>query len=665
MKNKDVVKLYAAYQSGCLGNNILDTYFAFFANVILENKLETVDEKAVQEKIKKKYKIDLPLSFIRQVLGIGITNGSIIDDRGVYLVKRDVLMQYQFSGTDFDSMWTNLIKSFSDYCSNQKIFVDEKCLEEKILSAIDETDEIILSSDKMNEAEGMNGLDYAWYSFVKEKAEIDKGLFDFITAICASNITKQAIFYSGINGTDYSGLNVYLDSPMVFALLGMDFKERESSYKLLIENMKKVGCNIQVLDHNFQEIEGIITRAAGWAVSTQYDIRKANNAAKFFHDSKMTQEEITEFCSQIEYKLNELGIVIKKTNYDVFQNQFQEDETTLYDMVQNKYTDQQLLLLPEKAESIKVDVRSIIMIYRERQGNVAVRINDAKHIMLTTNNAIANVCKKYESNKSLNAGHIPACISADLFGAILWLSSPNDMMDYQRKKLLADCYDFLQPSKQMIEKYVQSLENARKMGEIDEKKFLFMRTHPIVLDTLMNITRGDYARFNDRTYLEVYEEIVAQSEKKFEAEQKEHETTKAALEREKAEINGLLKQIEEMQDDKLNIQGTLSAKVESLEKELAAEKMREQKRVERELTKKSSFWGRILAIVVFGIPYIVLIALTEILKGYFTNLSWFSVIMVGILIVGAAVIGALYRKIKEACVALIRKKLEDRISKEV
>lgn len=51
------------------------------------------------------------------------------------------------------------------------------------------------------------------------------------------------------------------------------------------------------------------------------------------------------------------------------------------------------------------------------------------------------------------------------------------------------------------------------MGEIDEKKFLFMRTHPIILDTLMNITQGDYARFNDRTYLDVYNTIVAQSEK--------------------------------------------------------------------------------------------------------------------------------------------------------
>lgn len=35
-----------------------------------------------------------------------------------------------------------------------------------------------------------------------------------------------------------------------------------------------------------------------------------------------------------------------------------------------------------------------------------------------------------------------------------------------------------------------------------------MRTHSIVLDTIMNITRGDYTHFNDRTYLEAYETIA-------------------------------------------------------------------------------------------------------------------------------------------------------------
>lgn len=59
----------------------------------------------------------------------------------------------------------------------------------------------------------------------------------------------------------------------------------------------------------------------------------------------------------------------------------------------------------------------------------------------------------------------------------------------------------------MLDKYIQSLDEARNADAIDEKKFLFLRTHKVVLDSLMDITKGDYARFNSNTYLEVYDDI--------------------------------------------------------------------------------------------------------------------------------------------------------------
>ena len=60
------------------------------------------------------------------------------------------------------------------------------------------------------------------------------------------------------------------------------------------------------------------TRAASWATNTQYDLRKANSAARFFHDTRMSDSDISEFCSNIETKLNELGITIIQTDYDIF-----------------------------------------------------------------------------------------------------------------------------------------------------------------------------------------------------------------------------------------------------------------------------------------------------------------------------------------------------------
>ena len=118
----------------------------------------------------------------------------------------------------------------------------------------------------------------------------------------------------------------------------------------------------------------------------------------------------------------------------------------------------------------------------------------------------------------------------------------------------------------------------------------------------MDITRGDYARFNDRTYLEVYDTIVAQSEKKYEVEAEAHLSTKEELETERSKSKKL--------EDKL----------EELEKK---ENVKEQKKKER-IDKISKRRGRILSIIMLGIPYIVFIAFCEIAKGYFSSLTTVS-----------------------------------------
>ena len=65
----NITKLFAAYKAGYLGNNILDTYFSFMANIILEEQMTVVETVAIANKFKERYAIELPLPFVKQVLG--------------------------------------------------------------------------------------------------------------------------------------------------------------------------------------------------------------------------------------------------------------------------------------------------------------------------------------------------------------------------------------------------------------------------------------------------------------------------------------------------------------------------------------------------------------------------------------------------------------------
>ena len=647
---KNITKLYAAYKAGYLGNNILDTYFALIANMILEKHLTVIEDTVIASEIRERYQVELPLPFVRQILGVGVKNRCFIEDHGKYSVAIKELSQYRFNETDFTEKWNQLIHSFELYCREKKIDFSSVSISDFILDVLDETDDVIFTSDITDNEQSTPPMEYAWYSFVKNEAEEKTDLYDFIAAISASNITRQVLFFEGETQADYSDLHVYLDSPIIFALLGMADASRTDSYKKLISDMLKVNCNIHVLDHNFQEVEGIVNRAAGWANSTAYDLRKANNAARFFHDSQMSDTEITEFCGSIEDKLNELGITVKETRYDIFQDDFQEDEGRLFDMVKKRYLEHGYELLPEKEESIHIDVRSIIMVYRERQGQTATRLQSAKHIMLTSNNAIANVSKKYESSLSIQSGHIPACISADLFGAILWLNNPIQMQEYQKQKLLADCYAFLRPNKALINKYIQSLDDARAADKIDEKKFLFLRTHKVVLDSLMDVTQGDYARFNSSTYLEVYEDIQSKANKKYSDEVAAHEQTKNELEDVKARAS------EKSKEQDQTIQ-KLEQRVQFLENE----KRRDE---EIKFEKKVNFWGWVATVFLIGIPYLILTVVLEVIKSLYiainnaTDVSWYSIAWIAGGVIVTAIIAVLFSKGKAMCFKTVRKFLQ-------
>lgn len=432
---------------------------------------------------------------------------------------------------------------------------------------------------------------------------------------------KDALFFAGENGSSYVGLSVYLDSPMIFALLGLDTIAREESYKLLVEEMINAGCKVLIFDHNLEEVLGILNGAAGWALGDKYDMSKANNAAKYFHDSGMNRQEIYEFIDDVEAKLNIRGISVSIGEYNKIENEFQAAEEEIYEMIESRYKSNNAGFdSAEHEHKIRVDVRSIVMVYRKRAGNVSSTIQSSHHVMITTNGTIANICREYQNTLRLESAHIPACISTDLFGTILWLQRPAKLIDYQKKRLLADCYCALQPNKKMIDLLLKSLEKAYKDEKIDESKFYFLRAHPIVRESLMNVTKGDYALFNDRTWIEVYDEIQKKADNKFKTEVFVHEQTRRELE------------IERKKNHALN------------------EKIEKDRQIRKEKFNNNAIkLGWFFTAIFCGLPYMLLLSIFEIAKSAYNQINFNSVVnVIGLLLV-TGILAILFRKGKRFC----------------
>jgi len=644
-----LTELYAAYRSGCLGANALDAYFPLFASIIVEKKWDAIEETAVAESFHAKYSFEIPLTFTRQVLGVGMHDGSIIDDKGCYRANLTELKKHIFTNEDFNAQWKSLKEGFIKHCKANGLVVDAAGLDDNIIKFIDTHDLEVMLRQELDDGVTPESFAYAWGTYITELSSKNVPAFEFLANACFSNVLKEAMFYSNNTTASFSDLAIYFDSPIVFALLGMDESPRVDAYQNLLGAFKSSGCTLYLLDHNYEEIKGIIVRSGAWATSNQYDLRRANNVARYFHDNGYDSHTLIEYIDSLESKINELGITVRQTNYDVYENTFQEDEQKLTEMIVDAYRLRDISISEERKQSIHVDVRSIIMTYRIRQGKVSTDLSTAGHLFITCNSAIANVSKLYESNRSINAGHIPACISADFMGAVVWMNNPHNMEEYKKKQLLADCYSFLRPSREMFDRYFRSLEAAKNAGEIDERKFIFLKLHGAVSDALMNVTRGEYARFSDRTPFEVFDEIQANAEGKYQKEAAAHAQT-----------------IKDNEEKNKEDQGTIT----NLTSQVADLERKEEDRVAKktgQIETTSNHIGFALTLAIYGLPCIVILAVLEIAKGVFSNwyldgFSWkyllngYFIAIVVCLLIDVILTSVLWSKTKSAITQRIEKR---------
>lgn len=193
---------------------------------------------------------------------------------------------------------------------------------------------------------------------------------------------------------------------------------------------------------------------------------------------------------------------------------------------------------------------------------------------------------------------------------------------------IADCYGVLKPNKQLLNKYMESLEEARRADQIDEKKFLFLRTHSAVIDSLMNITRGDYARFNSQTYLEVYDDIEQRSLKKYRDEAELHQQTRDKLK----EIETIAEKERKASQEAIE---KLTKKIEAMENDAF------QKRVK--------LWGNIATFFLVAVPCGLLSVLIELIKARFSEFSWASFACIAVSLCVVSILTKIAAKGKRAC----------------
>lgn len=634
------VKGYAVLKSEWFNRDILDEYIPFVATIIIENNIDEVDELFLTKKLNEKYNDIFQENFVRQILSQAVRKGVIINNRGKFVVDKTKVKQYAIKMESFDFDFELLIDDFIKYANDNRYFPSKEEVKRLIFDFVDKYDDRVLYNNIADIPISNNVFLYYWCNYVIDLTDNNKRLSEFFIGLCFGNLIKNALFYTSEAASSFSNLTIYLDTPMIFAVMGMDTPEREKSYKTLLTKAAKIGMSIRVFDHNFEEAKGIMERASRWAISSQYEQSRANKVAQFFYESGMDAEDIDEYIHDFEQQLNSKGIVKEETTYRTEENAFQADEKHLFDEIKQEYGTRSLKYNSEAEydNSIQTDVRSLVMIQRKRAGAYSTDLNAARCVFITTNGVVAKVSKDYTLSNELTKDKIPTAITADMFGTLLWLNYP-DKNDYVEQKLLADCKALLKASPQMIARFNLELDKAykKKDSDLTEEKFLFLRSHPIVQTFLLDATSGDYTQFDTNTWRSVYDRIVASAqfdgEKKYTEEKSEHEKTK-----------GELRQAKDIIESKSENEKRLNEIIFQQQEEFSSKR------------------AYMLTILIYAVPYLVLSLAIIFVQSLFVNWTIKGICLGILTVIVGALLPICFSKIKKRIQASIIKKMAKKIN---
>lgn len=140
----------------------------------------------------------------------------------------------------------------------------------------------------------------------------------------------------------------------------------------------------------------------------------------------------------------------------------------------------------------------------------------------------------------------------------------------------------------------------------------------------MDITKGDHARFNSNTYLEVYEDIQEKTQKKYKDEVAAHTQTQEKL-----------KKLEKDSSDGIE---TLKARISVMED-----------KEKNDFEKRASILGWIITLALAGGPYLLLAVVIEMVKILFSTVSLLSAYVIAGAIIATTIDGVLFEKGKKWC----------------
>ena len=357
--------------------------------------------------------------------------------------------------------------------------------------------------------------------YVQQIQRIDPERFESFLILVQGHMLANALMCPDLSDApkSFRSGTFYLDTPLLVRVLGSEGEAKQTAIRELISLVNSLEGRIATFAHSMDELERVLTGAANYLEAP--DAR----AAVILEAKKRgtTKSDLLLLASSIDERINDAGIEIRST--PSYIEAFQIDEKIFEQILEDEVS----YFNPRAKE---YDINSVRSIYVIRGDESAPSVEKCQAIFVTSNTGFARAAWDYGQKFDVSR-NVSSVIPDFTLANIAWLKAPMGASNVPITQLLAFSYAALEPSKEVLNRYLREIDRLEKLGTISVRDHQLLRSSPAAFSEVMHLTLGDGASLTEETVKETLErvsdEIKRDESEKLSAEQEAHQKTQYAL----------------------------------------------------------------------------------------------------------------------------------------
>ena len=357
--------------------------------------------------------------------------------------------------------------------------------------------------------------------FVTHLQQSNPERFDSFIRVVQGHMLANALLCPDLQHASrtYNGVTFYLDTPLLVQSLGVEGSAKQESIGELIRLLRSLGGEVSTFSHSRNELDGVLRGAA-------LKINAADGRGNIVAEARRrgtTKSDLLLLANRIDEELDGNGIHVTRT--PAYIESLQIDESAF-----GQALDDEVSYFNDRARDF--DINSVRSIFVLRRGKPSSSVEKSRAILVTSNSSFARAAWQY-GREHESSRDVSSVITDFSLANVAWLKAPMGAPLLPRIETLAFSYAALQPSSELLAKFMSEVDKLERDGRISPRDHQILRSDIRVHDELMALTLGDEAALTEEGIVEtlhrVTEEIRAEEVEKLDAEEEAHRKTRAEL----------------------------------------------------------------------------------------------------------------------------------------